>query len=64
MFAFIVGHQRSNVPPTVREDQVCDHLRNLITQKSMGPSEIHPIPKGISSMIFEKSWQSGEASGD
>ncbi|PKU29805.1 rna-directed dna polymerase from mobile element hypothetical protein [Limosa lapponica baueri] len=27
--------------PTVGEDQVRDHLRNLKVQKSMGPDEIH-----------------------
>jgi len=28
--------------PTVREDQVRDHLRNLNICKSMGPDEMHP----------------------
>ena len=32
----------SKVPPTVREDEVCDHLRNLNVDKSMGPDEMHP----------------------
>ena len=32
----------SKVPPTVREDQVCDHLRNLNIHKSMGSDEMHP----------------------
>jgi len=32
----------NNVPPTEREDQVRDHLRNLNIQKSMGPDEMHP----------------------
>ncbi|PKU40553.1 rna-directed dna polymerase from mobile element jockey-like [Limosa lapponica baueri] len=31
----------SKVPPTVRENQVCDHLRNLNIQTSMGPNEMH-----------------------
>jgi len=30
------------VPSIVREDQVCDHLRNLNIQKSAGPDEMHP----------------------
>ena len=29
-------------PPTVGEDQVRDHLRNLKVHKSMGPDEMHP----------------------
>ena len=28
------------IPPTIREDQVSDDLRNLIIHKSMGPDEI------------------------
>ena len=42
IFAFEGGDWGSNVPPTVREDQVCDHLKKLNIHKSMGPDEVHP----------------------
>jgi len=32
----------SKIPPTVREDQVSGHLRNLNIYKSMGIDEMHP----------------------
>ncbi|PKU49163.1 rna-directed dna polymerase from mobile element hypothetical protein [Limosa lapponica baueri] len=32
----------SKVPPTVREDEVCDPLRNVDIHKSMGADKMHP----------------------
>ncbi|GAB0204075.1 cAMP-dependent protein kinase inhibitor alpha [Grus japonensis] len=58
--------------PTVGEDQVRDHLRNLKMHKSMGPDEIHlwvlrelvnEVAKPLS-IVFEKSWQSSEVPTD
>ncbi|KFQ88815.1 hypothetical protein N337_08032, partial [Phoenicopterus ruber ruber] len=66
------GDWGSNLPPTVREDQVHDHLRNLNVHKSMGPDKVHPrVLKELAdvvarplSRISEKSQWSGEVPGD
>ncbi|KFW08813.1 hypothetical protein N326_06485, partial [Eurypyga helias] len=59
-------------PPMVRENQIQEHLRNLKVHKSMGPNEIHlQVLKELAdevvkplSIIFEKSWQTGEVPAD
>ncbi|GAB0186020.1 mitochondrial enolase superfamily member 1 [Grus japonensis] len=59
-------------PPTVGEDQVREYLRNLKVHKSMGPDELYlwvlrelaeEVARSLS-IIFEKSWQSGEVPAD
>jgi len=65
------GDQRGKVPPTVREDQVQDYLRNLNVHKSMGPDEMLPrvlreladVFDKTLSMTLKRSWQLGKVPG-
>jgi len=63
---------RENDLPLVEEDCVRDHLSNLDAHKSMGPNGMHPrvlreladvIAEPLS-VIFERSWRTGEVPED
>ena len=66
------GNGGSNVPPAVSDDHVHDYLRKLNIHKSIGPNEMHPrvlkkladVVTKMHSMLFVKSWQSGEVPDD
>jgi len=63
---------RRDDPPLVEEDCVRDHLSNLDNHKSMGPDGMRPQLLGELvdvvaeplSIIFERSWRTGEVPED
>lgn len=63
------GNWRNNATLVVREDQVCDHLRNPNICKSVGPDELHLIVlrelAGIGTKTLQMTFKdSDEAPGD
>ena len=69
---FLSGIQGSKIPPTVKAEQVQDHLMKLNVYKPRVPNDMHPrILKELSdlvtkslSIIFKKSWLSGNSPSD
>ncbi|KFV41736.1 hypothetical protein N341_02231, partial [Tyto alba] len=64
--------QEKEEPPTVAEDQIRYHLRNMKVHKSVGPAELHPqvlmelvdeVAKPLC-IVFEKLWQFGGVPAD